>query len=352
MTYHLDIDSYIGYPISKGYVRAKLEPLKGKPCAVRINSFGGSVADALDIRQQFIDHGDVTAYIFGMTASAATILAMGAKRIVMSRYAVMLIHRCSGWVDTWGQLNAEELETAIKELRQTQTDLETLDGVVVNLYAMRTGRKPEDMAAVMAEARWLTAEECKSLGLIDEIIEEGEQTAVTAQMREHFAACGMPLPEVKEEKPGLVQRVVSGIKAILSPDGETEAEDEETETYKTNTSTIMDKTLFGAILAALGVESLTANADGSATLSAAQLTAINDALAAAKADVMAQKAETDRLAGELATANAAAAALQEQVENLQKADGDTTTDIEDGGADEEARATAADKMFKATVGLV
>ena len=91
-TYHIDIDSYIGYPISKGYIKSKLQPMKGKPCNVRVNSYGGDVQTALDIRQQFIDHGQVTAYIIGMTASAATILAMGARKVVMSRYALMLVH--------------------------------------------------------------------------------------------------------------------------------------------------------------------------------------------------------------------------------------------------------------------
>ncbi len=347
MTYDINIDSFIGYPISKGYIRAKLEPKQGKPCTVRINSFGGSVADALDIRQQFLDHGDVTACIFGMTASAATILAMGAKKIVMSRYAVMLIHRCSGWCDTWGRLNAEELETAIKDLRKAQADLKTLDEVVANLYALRSGGKPEDMAAVMAEARWLSAEECKELGLIDDIIEEGEKPAVTAEVREHFTACGMPVPELADEKPGLMARMVSGVKAIFAPVNAAEV------TNNTNTSLIMDKILFGALFLALGVESLTANADGSATLTAEQLTALNDALAAAKADAAAQAAEAARLTQELTTANAAKDALQEQVDNLQKADGDTTTDIEDGGdGDDDTRASKADRMFKATAGLV
>ena len=47
---------------SKQYIRNQLAGLKGKPVNVRISSLGGAVDDGLDIRQQFIDHGDVTAY--------------------------------------------------------------------------------------------------------------------------------------------------------------------------------------------------------------------------------------------------------------------------------------------------
>lgn len=199
-TYHIDIDSYIGYPISKGYVKSKLQPMKGKPCAVRINSYGGDVQTALDIRQQFIDHGQVTAYIIGMTASAATILAMGARKVVMSRYALMLVHPCSAGVSAWGYYNKEELAKAIEGLRKTQADLKTLDRVVASIYAAKVGNGNADsMAALMKEARWIGAEEALRLGLIDEIDPDEQQPdpakePMTDAQREHIVACGLPVP--------------------------------------------------------------------------------------------------------------------------------------------------------------
>lgn len=199
-TYHIDIDSYIGYPISKGYVKSKLQPMKGKPCTVRINSYGGDVQTALDIRQQFIDHGQVTAYIIGMTASAATILAMGARKVVMSRYALMLVHPCSAGVSTWGYYNKEELAKAIEGLRKTQADLKTLDRVVASIYAAKVGdSNVGKMEALMQQARWIGAEEALRLGLIDEIDPDEEQPdpakePMTDAQREHIVACGLPVP--------------------------------------------------------------------------------------------------------------------------------------------------------------
>lgn len=199
-TYNIDIDSYIGYPISKGYVKSKLQPMKGKPCAVRINSYGGDVQTALDIRQQFIDHGQVTAYIIGMTASAATILAMGARKVVMSRYALMLVHPCSAAVTQWGYYNKEELAKAIDEMRKTQADLKTLDRVVASIYAAKVGaHNAGSMAALMQEARWIGAEEALHLGLIDEIDPDEQQPdpakePMTDAQREHIVACGLPVP--------------------------------------------------------------------------------------------------------------------------------------------------------------
>ena len=199
-TYHIDIDSYIGYPISKGYIKSKLQPMKGKPCNVRVNSYGGDVQTALDIRQQFIDHGQVTAYIIGMTASAATILAMGARKVVMSRYALMLVHPCSAAVSTWGYYNKEELAKAIEGLRKAQTDLKTLDRVVASIYAAKVGdSNVGKMEALMHEARWIGAEEALRLGLIDEIDPDEEQPdpakePMTDAQREHIVACGLPVP--------------------------------------------------------------------------------------------------------------------------------------------------------------
>lgn len=199
-TYQIDIDSYIGYPISKGYIKSKLQPLKGKPCTVRINSYGGDVQTALDIRQQFIDHGQVTAYIIGMTASAATILAMGARKVVMSRYALMLVHPCSAGVLKWGYYNKEELAKAIEDLRKTQADLKTLDRVVASIYAAKVGdSNVGKMEALMHEARWIGAEEALRLGLIDEIDPDEEQPdpakePMTDAQREHIVACGLPVP--------------------------------------------------------------------------------------------------------------------------------------------------------------
>ena len=284
MTYNLDIDSYIGYPITKGYVRSKLAEVKGKPCAVRINSYGGCVQTALDIRQQFIDHGDITAYIFGMTASAATILAMGAKKICMSKYAMMLVHPCSKWVDTWGQMNADELATAIKELEKTKDDLATIDRVIASVYAARTGRSVQDMKEAMTKAAWLTAEECKALGLIDEIVEEGEATKVTAQMTELFTALGMPVPvEAEAEDPAENEEAVEKqanafVRALARLFGkpgnaiaEAEASEEENQPILNNMKTNAD---FKTINALLKKDALTAAEDGTLQISADDMKAI------------------------------------------------------------------------------
>ena len=201
-TYDIEIDSYIGYPISKKYIREELARCGNRPVTVRINSYGGDVCTALDIRQQFLDHGDVTCYVFGMTASAATILATGAKKLYMGRHAFMLLHQCSMLVDKWDWLNADELESTIEELKKTCTDLHKLDMCAASLYAKRAGCNPEKMHDVMVDAQWLNADECLALGLVDAIDEEEDEPVhMTAAVQRRFAACGLPaLPAAKVEE--------------------------------------------------------------------------------------------------------------------------------------------------------
>lgn len=299
-TYQIDIDSYIGYPISKGYVSAKLKPLQGKPCNVRINSYGGDVMTALDIRQQFIDHGQVTAYIVGMTASAATILAMGAKRVVMSRYALMLVHPCSELVDTFSYYNREELERVIESLKKLQADMATIDSVIASIYADKAGREGKDLAALMKEERWITAEEALKYGLIDAIDEDDDLTAaapakMTNAEREHFVACGLPLPEVQPheddkmnenvqksnvnadestapaataaaEKVSVVDQLISVIRNFFKGTGApetTENTENSTETVETETPKTMNETKLSPVnlCKVLALESLTVDSE-------------------------------------------------------------------------------------------
>ena len=295
--YHIDIDSTIGYPISKGYVKQKMAGMEGKPVDVRINSYGGDVQTALDIRQQFLDHGNVTAYIYGMTASAATILAMGAKKIVMSRYAMMLVHKCSGWMETWGSYNEEQLEAAILEMLKTKAELVTIDELIASIYALRTHRSAKEMATVMAEARWLTADECLQLGLVDEILEEAGDAPqqLSASMKEHFTACGLPIPEMAS--PG-VHGCPTGGHACPTEEGETASllerlkalfapkQKPEPQTEKENMDKKTKPIVCALICAAAQIEGDHIEADdkGRVSLTAEQLEAIESRLSALEAE--------------------------------------------------------------------
>lgn len=215
MHYDLHIDGPIGYWITAESVRYRLEALassrdggdgdKPKPLHVRICSPGGSLADGLAICALLRDHGHVHAHIQGMTASAATVLAMGCERITMTPESVMLIHNASYMIFEWEQANKERLAEKQAEYDALRKNLATLDATMARLYSARTGRPEDEMATLMGEERWLTAQEALDLGLIDEIegvsdrsnsasASDGEQKAVSDRRLVAAFCSGYGLP--------------------------------------------------------------------------------------------------------------------------------------------------------------
>lgn len=316
MTYNININDYIGkWGFSKQYCQAKLQELKGKPVNVRISSYGGEVAHALDIRQQFIDHGDVTAYLYGFVASSATILAMGAKKICISKYCMFLVHKVSNWVDAWGQYNADQMQQLIEELKKNKDDNEKIDRVIASLYAAKCGKNVEEILDVLKEARWLTAAEAKDYGFVDEVIEGDEGKMNMADYTEKFNMLGLPplpVPEeskenLEDETPGKTSVLNRILEAITGMRQSNEKKNEEPqETIKK----IMNKD-FKKVNELLGVEGFEANEAGEVTVTIDQLKKLNEKL------------------DELGSKQTEIDSLKEQVNNLKKADGADSTVVDD-----------------------
>lgn len=209
MKYHIYIDNEIHryWGINAAYVKNALKDIPDdQPINVYICSLGGDVNEALKIRQIFLERkGKVTAYIYGFTASAATIIATGADEIVQSAAALQLVHQASLWVDTFGQLNKEQIAEEIKKLQATAEDLATVDGVIASIYVTRYGITEAAAKELMTAARWLDAKTCKEKGLCDRIAEDTEEPTeggkqANARRAERFAAMGLPpAPEQEPE---------------------------------------------------------------------------------------------------------------------------------------------------------
>ena len=324
--YQLTIDDIIGdWAYSKGYVRNVLSGFNGKPVNVKISSLGGSVDHALDIRQQFADHGDVTAYIFGFTASAATILAMGAKKVCMSKYAMFLVHKCSNWVDAWGQYNADQIQELIEQLKENKLQNDKIDLVIASIYADKCKKQVNDILDILKEGKWLTAEEAKEIGLVDEILEDESDDKVDyASLNNKLNAFGLTpykQPSKKEDKTsGVLDKILHKLDNLVGNKNDNTAQNKITmkEDYK-GVNTI------------LNVKGLDFDKDAKCTLTEAQVKAIEDAFKT-KDDAVTAK---DQKIQELNT----------QVENLQNKPGDETTHVEDGGKDDIDSASSAKKMY-------
>ena len=298
MKYDIEISGEIGWwPNTSAGIRAQLAEAKGKPVAVRIASPGGSVTDALDIFQQFRDHGQVTAYLYGPVASAATIIAMGAAKVVMSRYSLFLVHKVRSCTDQWGYFNADEITALIDALKKQQDGNDKFDNVLVAMYCNKTGKSAPEIKSLLSEDKWMSAEEAKVWGFVDEVTDDGKPVKIDSHVNDAFEMLG--LPRVNDRKTNLTDELAKLTRQLVAliKGGEENKEtgkQDTTDTTNTNTNTIMTDQ-YASINTLLGIDGLETSADGSVQLTAAQLGTINSRLAEAGEELRQARAQIDAL---------------------------------------------------------
>ena len=129
-----------------------------------INSPGGSVSAGLSVfdTMNFIKP-DVSTLCLGMAASMGSFLLMAGakgKRFSLPNAKVM-IHQPSGGA----QGQATDIEIHAREILKTREQLN-------RLYAERTGQPIEKIATDMERDRFMTAEEAREYGLIDQVLDK------------------------------------------------------------------------------------------------------------------------------------------------------------------------------------
>jgi len=127
-----------------------------------INSPGGSVSAGMSIydTMQFIKP-DVSTLCMGMAASMGSFLLMAGakgKRVALPNSKIM-IHQPSGGA----QGQATDIEIHAREILKTREQLN-------RIYADRTGQTFEKICADMERDFYMSPEEAKAYGLIDQVI--------------------------------------------------------------------------------------------------------------------------------------------------------------------------------------
>jgi ATP-dependent Clp protease protease subunit len=129
-----------------------------------INSPGGSVYDALAIydTMQFVTNDIQTVGIGVQASAAAFLLSSGTKgkRFLLPHSTVMIHQPSSG---TRGKVTDQEID--LKESLRIKALLE-------GIMAKNTGQKAAKIHEDMERDKWLTAEEAKKYGIVDQIIDD------------------------------------------------------------------------------------------------------------------------------------------------------------------------------------
>lgn len=133
------------YPLE---VKKALDEADNKEVHVHINSYGGEVFAGVAICNMLKNYkGKTVAYVDGLAASAASIIAFGCDEVIIPNNAYLMIHRVSCGV--FG--NADDLRTQIEVL-------EKLEDGIANTYEEKAveGVTKEEILNLMKEETWFT----------------------------------------------------------------------------------------------------------------------------------------------------------------------------------------------------
>ena len=317
--YDLYLTGTVGWSISAGYVKYVLDNSKGKPVNVAISSLGGFVDTGLQIYELFKNHGEVNVEFLGMSASAATFMAMGAKSIKMAKNALILIHNSMTWVGEYGSRNKEQIDECIKRLKFQRDQLSTIDDVLAQIYADRNGKSIEDVKAKMKVAAWIKAADAVEFGIVDEVIDAVKVDGATPQNVTNSIINEMGLPplpsgfnpESGEETPaGVLQKAMELLKGLKN-------------SFANNQDSKMIK-IFASVMALLAIkDGFQPNEQGDIVLTQDQMKKIDDQLKSQNDACVAAKTTIDKMKDEIQKLKDSIASKDVEINNLKKGPGES-----------------------------
>ena len=127
---------------------------------LEINSGGGSVTAASEMYTLLREHpNNVISKNLGLAASAASYLLLAGDKVLMSPTAQIMIH------------NASTVASGdYRDMNHTSSVLKNVNISIANAYKLKTGKTHDELLAMMDNESWLTAQQAKQIGLIDEIM--------------------------------------------------------------------------------------------------------------------------------------------------------------------------------------
>lgn len=153
-------------------LKYRFDEAEGQDIELVINSGGGSVTEGMAMADLISSYpNETTTTGIGLVASIATVVLLAGKKVQMTENSFMMIHR--PWSYSVG--NSDELEATAELLDKME---EKLLDIYVNAVNKRKGEEMnlrKKIKKMMAAETWMTAEEAKDFGFIDEIVKTGEK---------------------------------------------------------------------------------------------------------------------------------------------------------------------------------
>lgn len=136
------------------------------PVTVWLNSPGGDCIAASQIYSMLMDYPhNVTVKIYGIAASAGSVIAMAGTKVLMSPTALVMIHNPA--------------TTAFGDHKDMSKAIDMLDEVkesIINAYEIRTDLSHTQLSHMMDEETWMNAKKAIELGFADGLLEDNKNT--------------------------------------------------------------------------------------------------------------------------------------------------------------------------------
>ncbi|WP_078410278.1 head maturation protease, ClpP-related [Priestia abyssalis] len=160
-------------------VRNALKDVTASTVRIKLNSGGGDADQGVEIYNYLKDlDKHVVVEVTSLAASAASIIAMGADEIIMRTGSRMMIHEAATFA--WGTK---------QDIKKTLNALESYDESIVSIYQQKTGKSRNEIAKLIENETWMTAEQAVKEGFADKVEsnqEEDTESGITDEQMQQI----------------------------------------------------------------------------------------------------------------------------------------------------------------------
>lgn len=191
--------------VSATKIKNELDALGPGDVTLRVNSYGGSVDEALAMIEVLGRHdGEINVSVDSIAASAASLFPVMFSSTAAS-HARIMIHE--PWTVAIGNAAA---------IRKTADVLDTYRDSILTIYKQGMKNTDEEIRQMLADETWFSANAAKEAGLVDAVTDPKEKVAAKAVPMNRFKNVPTDLNEKKEpEKAALTPMRIAASLAIL-----------------------------------------------------------------------------------------------------------------------------------------
>jgi ATP-dependent protease ClpP protease subunit len=158
---HIYIYGEVGKQVTLDTVLKEIDP-KFSDYIVHVHSPGGDVFEGYAIYNAIKNTGkNITVQIEGVCASIATLIASAGSKIIMNTKSQFMVHNPK----------ITSVSGDHKELRNVAAQLERIKTQLIQSWLDRTSLSEQELSKMYDNETWLTPEQAKDLGFVDEVQE-------------------------------------------------------------------------------------------------------------------------------------------------------------------------------------